>query len=72
MAELRIDEVYAVEHERKGNFKIKVLEYDKDFVKGEMVEGYAEAIHDCNKKYVGDRITIATSHASFKAVNPII
>jgi PDZ domain-containing secreted protein len=70
--ELKTDEVYEVEHERKGIFKIKVLEADKDFVRGEMVEGYAEAIHACNQKHVGDRITIATSHAKFKAVNPVL
>jgi hypothetical protein len=66
-AELKIGETYAVEHERKGKFKIKVTEFDKDFVHGIMVDGFADAIHDCNKKYVGDQIVIAQSHAKFFA-----
>ena len=62
---IEIGKTYAVNHRRKGLFKLKVLSLGNDFVTGNIVEGKTTCVLESNDKYEGEEITIKSSLASF-------
>lgn len=58
---LEIGKIYKIKHERKGEFIIKLLSHDDEWVTGELTDGTAKAVMNYNFKYKGEELTIRKS-----------
>lgn len=62
---LKINEIYKVNHSRKGIFFIKVIDDDDEWVKGTILEGETQTILPENRQGEGDIVRMRKSLCSF-------
>lgn len=58
---LKIGENYSIKHDRKGEFVIKLLSHNDEWITGEILLGEAKAIMNYNIKLKGEEITMRKS-----------
>ena len=63
---IEIGKIYLVNHDRKGQFVIKVTSVRDDFVTGIILNGHTSTMLHYNEQYEGELITIRMSLCGFK------
>jgi hypothetical protein len=64
------NQIYHVNHSRKGKFTMRVDSVKGEWVSGQVISGTAKAMMDYNIKEAGDEITIRLCHSSFTQPTP--
>ena len=57
--------IYLVKHSRKGNFRMKVIEDNGEWIDGIIIEGKTNAVMYYNVREEGEKVTVRKSLCKF-------